>query len=60
MAQTRRPRLGRVGAEAGVVLLAPRLLLGEDGMPGAPWATPASSRVLAADHLARARETRAC
>jgi hypothetical protein len=44
----------------GVVLLALRLVLGEDAMPGEPWATPAISLVLAAGHLWRAREARAC
>lgn len=44
----------------GVGLLALRLVLGEDAMPGEPWATPAISLVLATGHLWRAREARAC
>jgi len=44
----------------GMVLLALRLVLGEDGLPGAPWATPAISLVLVAGHLARAQEARSC
>jgi hypothetical protein len=44
----------------GVGLLGLRLVLGEDGVPGEPWATPAISLVLAAGHLARAQEARAC
>lgn len=43
----------------GVGLLALRLVLGED-MPGARWATPAISLVLAAGHLVRAQEARSC
>jgi hypothetical protein len=44
----------------GVVLLALRLVLGEDTLPGEPWTTPAVSLVLATGHLWRAWEARAC
>jgi hypothetical protein len=44
----------------GVVLLALRLVLGEDALPGEPWTTPVISLVLATGHLWRAQEAHAC
>lgn len=54
-----RPRAAWVLA-VGAALLGLRLVLGEGVLPGEPWTTSAFSLVLAAGHLARAREARAC